>query len=388
MKWKFAGGRRLLLCSTTMTQTTPPDEESGCDIPFPAPHRNVRWPWLAGLLLAALVAGCSDSTSNDGAGATAAVSPEADSEASGAAVAPRPSSGCSQATPNAGVSEQTLMVGAEAGTYREMIPSAAAETEPLPLIIDLHGLGAAVAVVAEAHEFETLGEQQGVFVLTPNGLGPASASGNNSPAFLKALLDASEQRLCIDTARVFMGGISWGGITASTEACPLADRIAAIGVVSGIRFSAECQLSRPLPVMVFHGKLDTTVQYYGGLGYSFSHPGERAPPPPTAPPADTQGFPPVEPVVAQWAAADGCPAEPEVTQVSPHVERRTFGGCSEGSAVEFYVISDGQHVWPGVDLETFNRLCPDCLAIGIQPTQEIKATPLLWDFWMRHPLAN
>jgi len=304
------------------------------------------------------------------------------------AVAARPSAGCSQAAPPAGVSEQTLTVGAEAGTYREMVPSAAAAKKPLPLIIRLHGLGVTVAVVALVNDFETLGEQQGAFVLTPNGLGPATASGNNSPAFLKALLDASEQRLCIDTARVFMSGISLGGATASIVGCQLADRIAAIGVVSGIVFPAACHPSRPLPVMVFHGKLDTIFQYYGGIGYNATHPGERAPPPPTAPSADTQGGPPVETTVAQWAAADGCQTTPQTTQVSQHVELRTFGGCAGGSAVEFYVISDGQHAWPGANLKTWDRLVPDFHAAGIEPTQEIKATPLLWDFWMQHPLAQ
>jgi polyhydroxybutyrate depolymerase len=184
-----------------------------------------------------------------------------------------------------------------------------------------------------------------------------------------------------------MGGMSWGARVTSTVGCQLADRIAAIGAVSGVVFDATCQLARPLPVVIFHGKLDTSVQYYGGIGYSVTHPGERAPTPPTAPPADTQGFPPVEPVVAQWAAANGCAAEPEATQVAEHVERRSFLGCAEGSAVEFYVISDGQHAWPGADLETFNQICPGCLVTGIQPTQEIKATRLLWDFWMRHPLV-
>ena len=300
------------------------------------------------------------------------------------AVAARPSAGCSQAAPPAGLSEQTLTVGAESGTYREMVPSAAAATEPLPLIIDLHGRSTAAADQASITGFETLGEQEGAFVLTPSGLGPAP--GNNSIDFLTELLDASEQRLCIDTARVFMGGMSGGGIAASTAGCPLADRIAAIGVASGIVFPAECELSRPLPVIAFYGKLDTVIQYYGGIGYNLTS-SDPAPPPPTSPPADTQGFPPVETIVAQWAAANGCLAEPEATQVSEHVELRTFGGCSGDSAVEFYVISNGNHAWPGADLETFDRVYENARAIGIAPTQEIKATPLLWEFWLQHPLA-
>ncbi len=281
------------------------------------------------------------------------------------------------------------MVGAESGTYREMVPSVAAELEPLPLIIDVPGRGARVDKVALAHDFETLGERQGAFVLTPNGIGPASAPGdNNNPAFLNALLDASEQRLCIDMARIFLGGISWGARISSTVGCQLADRIAAIGAVSGVVYDATCELSRPLPIMVFHGKLDTLVQYYGGIGYNLIHPTELAPPPPTSPPAETSGFPPVETIVAQWAAANGCRVEPEITQISETIELRTFVACAEGSAVDFYVISDGQHAWPGADLEVYNQICPGCLVTGILPTQEIRATALLWDFWMRHPLSR
>jgi hypothetical protein len=196
----------------TMTQTAARDGASGCNTPAPARHRNLRWPWLAGLLLAALVAGCSRSTSNDGAAATATVSHPSGSGTSAAAVAPRPSPGCSQATSPAGVSDQTLTVGAEAGPYRQMVPSAAAAKKPLPLIVDLHGLGGTAADQALVSDFETLGEQQGAFVLTPSGLGPAD---NNSPEFLTQLLDASEQRLCIDTARVFMDGMSLGGLITS-----------------------------------------------------------------------------------------------------------------------------------------------------------------------------
>ena len=367
-----------------MTQSAASDGAPHGETPPAARHRNVRWLWLAGLLLATLFAGCSDSTSNDGTAATATVSLQADGATPGASVAARPSAGCSQAPPPAGLSEETLTVGADAGPYRQMVPSAAAEQKPLPLIIDLHGLGGTAADQALVTEFETLGEQQGAFVLTPDGLGPDRKIDLD---FLTRLLDASEQRLCVDTARVFMDGMSLGGITTSTVGCQLTDRIAAIGLVSGLAFPGECELSRPLPVMVFFGKLDTVLQYYGGAGYSLTHEGP-APPPPTAPSAETQGSPPVETVVAQWAAANGCLTEPETTQVSPHVELRTFGGCAGGSAVEFYVISDGQHVWPGANLETFNRMCPDCRALGFQPTQEIKATPLLWDFWMQHPLAN
>lgn len=345
------------------------------------------------LILAAFAAACSSDSKSAKAPTSAPASPTA--VLSAAAVAPRPSPGCSQVAPAPGESAQTLTIGSDARTYRQLVPSAATDHEPLPLIIDLHGLTATAAEQASVSGFETLGEQRGAFVLTPQGLGTSAAwhpntlTGNPDIDFLTQLIDTSEQQFCIDTARVFMGGISLGGIMTSAMGCQLADRIAAIGLVSGIRFPDACQPARGLPVVVFWGKLDTVLPYYGGIGYSLTHEGP-APLPPTAPPADTQGFPPVETVLARWAAADGCQTTPQTTQVSQHVERRTFSGCAEGSAVEFYVISNGGHAWPGTPLEVLQRLVPaaDLAQAVASTTQEISATALLWDFWMQHPLVQ
>ncbi len=264
-------------------------------------------------------------------------------------------------------------MGADQATYRQLVPAAAADPTPLPLIIVLHGGGTDAAWVAALTGFETLGEEQGAVVLTPQGIGQRllwdvdSFTGNVDIDFLTRLIDTSEQRFCIDTARVFMAGMSWGGLMTAMAGCQLTDRIAAIGIVSGVRFPAECKLSRPVPVMAFYGKLDT-ISPYGGV----------------------PGIPSVETVLAQWATADGCQAKPETTQVSEHVERRKFVGCAEGSAVEFYAVSNGVHIWPGTPLEILETLIPtDRLAeVAAGTTYEISATPLLWDFWMQHPLAQ
>jgi polyhydroxybutyrate depolymerase len=47
-------------------------------------------------------------------------------------------------------------------------------------------------------------------------------------------------------------------------ACELADRIAAVGTVSGAyQRSAQCSPSRPVPVFAIHGTADNIVPYEG-----------------------------------------------------------------------------------------------------------------------------
>jgi polyhydroxybutyrate depolymerase len=90
--------------------------------------------------------------------------------------------------------------------------------------------------------------------------------------------------------------------------------------------------------------------------------------------------PPVEDSVAAWAARNGCAAAPTVTQVSEHVEQRTFTGCRNGDEVVFYVISNGGHTWPGSKAAATVDKDPETKGVT---TMEIDATKLAWAFFQR-----
>src|SRR5436305_2185699 len=103
---------------------------------------------------------------------------------------------------------------------------------------------------ASAHHFWTL-----------NGADP---SRPDDVAFVAALLDRLERKVCMDRERVYATGVSNGGGFAARIGCELSARIAAIApVAGGYRSLAECRPDRPVSVLEIHGTSDPVVPYDG-----------------------------------------------------------------------------------------------------------------------------
>ncbi|KAJ1616736.1 hypothetical protein T492DRAFT_527490 [Pavlovales sp. CCMP2436] len=62
--------------------------------------------------------------------------------------------------------------------------------------------------------------------------------------------------MCLDASRVYATGISRGGRFASRLASEMSDIIAAVGIVSGIRYPTPNNATRPVPIIAFHGTAD------------------------------------------------------------------------------------------------------------------------------------
>ncbi len=209
--------------------------------------------------------------------------------------------------------------------------------------------------------------------------------------FITSMLDEVEATACVDTARVYIAGLSAGGSLASVLACLRGDRIAAVGLVSGIRRSGECHPPRAVPMVIFWGKQDVVLPYCGGLGNIVFAILQNQPLPtpaaPTCPPDNLYGFPPVEQVVGNWASANGCDPHPNVVQVAVDVEERDFGGCDQAGAVRFFVVADGGHTWPGSKvMEAISNTAAG--AIFGFTTDAIDATQLMWTFFKGHALTD
>jgi len=304
----------------------------------------------------------------------------------------KPSAGCTTpgantVTPGQAV-DQKITTGTETNTYRIYVPKSLTPGAPAPLVLDLHGLGEKHTEQALVSGWEQLADQEHIIVLTPQGgqnvpnWRSTTAPDNPDTVYLRALIDQTQRDYCVDQSRTYANGISNGGLESSILSCKLSDKIAAVGLVSGIVVPDECK-SVAKPVIIFWGKRDCTLPYYGGLGYCLVGPKNGTIPTADAPAAGD--VPPVEQNVAAWAARNGCAATPTVTQVSEHVEKRTFTGCSGTDAVEFYVVSNGGHTWPGSKAAASRDRDPDAPK-GIT-TLEIDATKLMWAFFQQHHVS-
>jgi uncharacterized protein (TIGR03437 family) len=151
----------------------------------------------------------------------------------------------------------------------------------------------------------------------------------------------------------------------------LSDRIAAIGVVSGSIGGVSSkgmpfvipQPSRPVPVMIFHGKQDDVIAYFGGPTPSSLDAGRV-----DKSVADAVNF---------WSGMDACSSRTTGTLAGGNITHDVFGGCQANTEVQLYSIEDGTHSWPGARKPN---------VLQDVPNQQISADELMWSFFAAHPL--
>ena len=295
--------------------------------------------------------------------------------------------GCAPARAHqAGSSDETIESGGETRDYILHIPPSYSGSDATPLVLNFHGLGSNSQDQADYSGLPDTSDEEGFIVVMPQGLVtdiiPIPHWNNtlleprpDDVAFVRDLIDQLEAELCIDPARVFSTGMSMGAMISTRLACDLSDRIAAIAPVAGFYFppladelpeSPECNSTRPVPIIAFHGTEDPIVPFNGGL-------------PPDEDFDFRLHFHDIDGVVINtWAAHNGCDAEPSREPGTAGVYLLRYTGCQENADVELYVIDGGGHTWPDAT--------SDEEQLGFT-THEISANDLLWDFFEQHPLA-
>lgn len=320
-----------------------------------------------------------------------AAAEDGSADPTGAGAPPDPSPGCDgEATAQADLREVTLDVD---GTSRRYLVSSPAWDggDPLPLVLDFHGLAEGAEVHAQMSQLGPMGVDEGFVTVFPHGTGePVRWSTDLGPdpanadlAYVTALLDSVEAERCVDTARVYATGLSNGAMMSSAVACAMADRIAAIAPVAGVQMPDGCDPARPVPVLTFHGTADPILLFNGGINRDALGPalgGDEADPATTTtlPPADLEG-PGYPETVGRWAAANGCDESFTDEDVSDTVVLRTYE-CPPEAPVEFYIVEGGGHSWPSSEFSQ---------AIGsiVGPTTfDVDASELAWEFFQRFSL--
>lgn len=351
---------------------------------------------LAALVVALSVAagGCSgDDGTASGATNDSDVSEDASADVAAADVTPDPSSGCDRdPTAQADLQEVILDVG---DTPRRYLVSAPAwdGDDPLPLVLDFHGLAEGAEVHAQMSQFGPMAVDEGFIAVFPHGTGqPVRWNAGIDPgtdtddlAYVTALLDSVEAERCVDRARVYATGLSNGAMMSSTVACTMADRIAAVAPVAGIQMPEGCDPARPVPVLTFHGTADPILLFNGGVNTAALAPvlggrdeGGSGAPPTTLPPADLEG-PGYPETVGQWASLNGCDETFTAEDVSNTVVHRTYD-CPAEAPVEFYIVEGGGHSWPSSEFS-------QSIESLVGPTTfDIDASELAWTFFQHFAL--
>ena len=271
------------------------------------------------------------------------------------------SKGCSNtATPAVDVEKHPLTVGGMNRFYLLSAPAAAAASPPRPLVVDFHGLAEGAGIAAVMGQYGALAHQDGFVAAFPNGTDGfttwdvnTDAGTNPDLAFIDALLSDIESTRCIDLARVYATGLSYGAILTTYLMCQRADAFAAFAPVAGIqKVGQPCPSTRRAPVITFHGTADPILFFNGGVGDLASiFAGSTTPT--TVPPATLSGAgTPAH--VAEWAKRNGCGTTPTDTKVTESVIHRVYD-CPTNADVEFYIVQGGGHSWPGSAFSAVDR---------------------------------
>jgi polyhydroxybutyrate depolymerase len=262
--------------------------------------------------------------------------------------------------------------------YEIFRPEGAAE--PRPAVFLLHG-GAGTARGMRGYAgFDKLAAHAGIVAVYPQGIERRWNDGRQQAShplvrddqFLLDLADHLSAIGLVDRTRVYIAGISNGGIMALQMACSHADRIAGIAVIAAsLPVGFQCQPQRSLPAIFFNGTKDRFIPFAGGPIAS-QYGGGRG------------SVLPVEESLRVFARTAGCRARhaetlpPSVPPDGTRVRLYLYDGCRPGAALESVVIEGGGHSWPGAR--------QGVILSGIlgPATQAIDANVELWRFFSRN----
>jgi polyhydroxybutyrate depolymerase len=260
----------------------------------------------------------------------------------------------------------TIMFGGAARSVRAHIPGSYNPAHGVPLILNFHGYQSDALEQELLTNMSAKSDASGFVVLYPEGsgspeswnagacCGDAAKNGTDDVGFTRAILDAAEDKLCIDKKRIFATGMSNGAFMSHRLGCELADRIAAIAPVAGVLGVSTCAPARPMPVMHFHGTADMLVPYDGD---------------------PMNGFISVPDSFKGWAMRDQCSGSPVETFQKMDASCSSYTSCAGGAEVTLCTIQNGGHTWPGGPDIPFGYTTP-----------YLNATDAMWSFFQAHPL--
>lgn len=246
-----------------------------------------------------------------------------------------------------------------------------------PMVIALHGTGGNAAQFERDYGFSKKADESGFVAVYPDGVASngvlhlrtwnagtccdfAMRNNIDDVSFISQLIDKMIGNYHIDPKRVYVTGMSNGGMMAYRLAADLSHKIAAIAPVSAsMVYTPTAHQPQPVPILELHSVLDKIVPYYGGtnqMGYY---------------------FPSTESVLNAWALRNNCLPDATVVVDDNRYKQLKWVNGQGNVLIEHYVTQDGGHAWPGGK---------QARARADIPSQVINANDLIWTFFQRFKL--
>ena len=221
-----------------------------------------------------------------------------------------------------------------------------------PIILALHGGGGNPAQFARNSSLTGPATAKGYAVIYPAGSGRlakmltwnggyccayAAKAGIDDVAFLDSVVADAAARFGVDASRVYVTGMSNGGLMAETYGAARAGSLRAVASVSGSLDVDHHRITGPVPILVIHGMADDHVPFAGGIGPEGKVPTNWAS---------------VDQVIGAFVKAAGVPLLKTTSIIDPapddtRVLATDYSDASGKVMVRLLAIEGGGHVWPG-----------------------------------------
>jgi polyhydroxybutyrate depolymerase len=259
----------------------------------------------------------------------------------------------------------TIEVDGMERSYFVHFPPGYKGKEKLPLVIALHGGGKGDGEkVAKNYGFNAKDQRHRFIAVYPNGVDAYWRDGRgythrgdsdatvDDVAFISALIDHFIHTKGADPKRVYVTGVSNGGMMTLRLGCEIAPKLAAIApVISSIpkNIFEQCEPGASLPVLIMNGTEDPLMPWEGGHVHLFRKKmGEVVS---------------TNETVKFWVKHNQCGPRAKTTQLPDRdrrdqstVEVSRFSNRRTGVEVVLYKIIGGGHNLPGSDTPERPRL--------------------------------
>jgi polyhydroxybutyrate depolymerase len=268
-----------------------------------------------------------------------------------------------------GDNNESITSGGESRTFIVHVPTGYTGSSAVPLIIDFHPLGGTGSSQESSSGWKAKCDSVGCIAIFPDS---SKKAGDNSwnagyccdnaeknqvddVQFARDAIKWVQANSCIDAKRIYASGGSNGGGMTYRMACDAADLIAAVApvdfrcvtgkdplanagqVTAAANTACSCTLPRPITVVAWDEKADTSiVPYAGGQTPNFAT---------DCPPSGSCvgiGFSSAEVNAATWASFDKCTgsgtADPNNSLCT------TWSSCQGGTQVSLCSTTSGGHL--------------------------------------------
>ncbi len=298
----------------------------------------------------------------------------------------------------------TLKFDGRTRDYRLHVPPAAAAGKPLPLVLNLHGATQNAQLEEITTDMDPNADMNGYLVAYPDGtriskiLTPDPVAKNaqygwnagqccglpvtrhiDDVGFLLKVIADIAARTPVDLRRVYMTGISNGGMMAYAMAAEASGHIAAISSVSGQVEIPVIHPTRSVPTMEFHS-VDDPIAKFDGTPNAY----------PLLRLSVMEG-------IGQWVKADGCSTKPQTgativgtagsISAGETATPITYTRCRSGAEVALWRFSGSGHVWPGSTLNTGPQKNWILAGVG-RGIVLVNANETMWQFFERYSLPS